>query len=245
MLRGCSWVRAHERVRDDGIVRYAASIVCRIPADPDYLSPGAWDALDAPEGTFTLAAGTYSSTARGGRDHGGLFRRGAAEKVRARRGHGGAERQGEHGALRPCALRGALLVGQRRAARPPALSERRERYALYLRPRWRGHKKSTARRCKTPTSGRARRASGTSSTRLCADGHGQASARRALRPGHHRTPAPPTPAASTTARGSIFAATGTRWPPRTGTGLRKRRAGMNFCAACRPLWTRATCAPAR
>ena len=27
------------------------------PADPDYLSPGAWDALDAPEGTFTLAAG--------------------------------------------------------------------------------------------------------------------------------------------------------------------------------------------
>ena len=57
VLRGCSWVRAHERVRDDGIVRYAASIVCRIPADPDYRSPGAWDALDAPEGTFTLAAG--------------------------------------------------------------------------------------------------------------------------------------------------------------------------------------------
>ena len=57
VLTGCSWVRAHERVRDDGIVRYAASVVCRIPADPDYLSPGAWDALDAPEGTFTLAAG--------------------------------------------------------------------------------------------------------------------------------------------------------------------------------------------
>ena len=54
VLHGCSWVRAHERVRDDGIVRYAASVVCRIPASS---TPGAWDALDAPEGTFTLAAG--------------------------------------------------------------------------------------------------------------------------------------------------------------------------------------------
>ena len=33
----------------------------------------------------------------------------------------------------------------------------------------------------------------------------------------------PTPAAFTTARGSIFAATGTRWPSQSGTGLRKRR----------------------
>ena len=57
VLHGCSWVRAHERVRDDGVVRYAASTVCRIPASPDYLSPGEWDARGAPEGTFTLAAG--------------------------------------------------------------------------------------------------------------------------------------------------------------------------------------------
>ena len=57
VLRGCSWVRAHERVRDDGIVRYAASVVCRIPASLDYLPPGEWDARGAPEGTFTLAAG--------------------------------------------------------------------------------------------------------------------------------------------------------------------------------------------
>ena len=57
VLHGCSWVRAHERVRDDGVVRYAASTVCRIPASPDYLSPGEWDEKGAPEGTFTLAAG--------------------------------------------------------------------------------------------------------------------------------------------------------------------------------------------
>lgn len=57
VLRGCSWVRAHERVRDDGIVRYAASVVCRIPASLDYLPPGEWDEKGAPEGTFTLAAG--------------------------------------------------------------------------------------------------------------------------------------------------------------------------------------------
>ena len=50
VLRGCSWVRAHERVRDEGIVRYAESVACRIPASADYLPPGDWDAQGAPPG---------------------------------------------------------------------------------------------------------------------------------------------------------------------------------------------------
>lgn len=57
VLTGCSWVRAHERVRDEGIVRYAESVACRIPASADYLPPGDWDAQGAPPGKFTLAAG--------------------------------------------------------------------------------------------------------------------------------------------------------------------------------------------
>ena len=57
VLDGCSWVCAHERVRDDGTTRYAQSVVCRIPQSADYLSPGQWDALSDPTGRFTLAPG--------------------------------------------------------------------------------------------------------------------------------------------------------------------------------------------
>lgn len=57
VLTGCSWVRAHERVRSDTQVGYAQSVTCRIPAGPDYLPPDQWDALSDPAGRFTLAAG--------------------------------------------------------------------------------------------------------------------------------------------------------------------------------------------
>lgn len=57
VLTGCSWVHAHERVRDAGVVRYALSAICRIPRSEDYLPPDQWDALGGPQGRFTLAAG--------------------------------------------------------------------------------------------------------------------------------------------------------------------------------------------
>lgn len=57
VLTDCSWVRTHERVRNDTEVGYTSSVTCRIPANADYLPPAEWDALSDPSGKFTLAAG--------------------------------------------------------------------------------------------------------------------------------------------------------------------------------------------
>lgn len=57
VLAGCSWICAHESVREGTVLRRTRSVVCRIPASKDYVAPDVWDGLEDTAGRFTLAPG--------------------------------------------------------------------------------------------------------------------------------------------------------------------------------------------
>ena len=225
MLRGCSWVRAHERVRDRR--HCALRRERRLPHSrrPDYLSPGAWDALDAPEGTFTLAAGDILVRGAVEDEITENFSAAALLKKYERAGAMVVQSAKENTALSalrttwralpgaaPCsAATGPKRAGEGKPCDSPSFSGGVE----------------TAKHRKKLQKRRILDAAAREWHKLYAPyvpmDTGPPFARRALWPGNHRAPRALRPAASTTARGWISAATSIRWPSPAGTGPRKRR----------------------